>query len=123
MNIEHFRKYCISKPNVTEDFPFGDLILVFRVGGKIFSLMDISTFESINLKCSPEKAVELREQYSGIVPGYHMSKIHWNTIFLDGSVPDRLILEMTDHSYELVVSALPSKMRKELGLETMLKKK
>lgn len=115
MNIEAYREYCLSKPNTTEDFPFDENVLVFRVGGKIFSLCDVHLFESVNLKCDPERAVELREQYSGIVPGYHMNKVHWNTVAMDGSVPDTLIRELVDHSYQLIIRSLPKKVREQLG--------
>ena len=116
MNIEIYREYCISKQHVTEDFPFDENVLVFRIAGKIFSLTDTFEFLSVNLKCDPERAIELREQYSGIMPGYHMNKKHWNTISTDGSVSDPLILSLVDHSYELVVKGLPAKTRKEIGL-------
>lgn len=109
MDIERFRKHCIAKPGVTEDLPFGPDTLVFRVRGKLFALCDVNTFDGINLKCDPERAVELRERYPGIVPGYHMNKRHWNTVATDGSVPDRLILELTDHSYTLVAGTKASK--------------
>lgn len=102
MDIERFREHCLAKPGVTEDLPFGPDTLVFRVRGKLFALCDVNTFDGINLKCDPERAVELRERYPGIVPGYHMNKRHWNTVATDGSVPERLILELTDHSYTLV---------------------
>ena len=115
MNLETFRSHCIGKPGFSEDLPFGPEVLVFRVGPKIFALMDIDRFESVNLKCDPERAVELREQYAGIIPGYHMNKRHWNTVTMDGSLPHRLILELVDHSYKLVRSSLPAKLRNALG--------
>jgi predicted DNA-binding protein (MmcQ/YjbR family) len=102
MDIERFRKHCISKPDVTEDFPFGPDTLVFRVKGKLFALCYVNDFDGVNLKCDPERAVELRERHAGITPGYHMNKKHWNTVATDGGVPDRLFLELVDHSYELV---------------------
>ena len=109
MDIERFRKHCISKPGVTEDFPFGPDTLVFRVKEKLFALCDVNpgsrpgqAFSGINLKCEPERAIELRERFPGITPGYHMNKKHWNTVATDGSVPDKLVLELVDHSYELV---------------------
>lgn len=102
MDIERFRKYCIAKPGVTEDFPFGPDTLVFRVGGKLFALCDLNDFDGINLKCDPERSIELRERHAGITPGYHMNKKHWNTVATDGSVPDKLVLELVDHSYDLV---------------------
>lgn len=115
MDIVFFRDYCLGKLGVTEDTPFGPDTLVFKVGGKLFALIDIEKFESVNLKCDPERAVELREQYDGIIPGYHMNKKHWNTVSFGGSVPDRLILELVDHSYELVFKSLPKKLQNEIS--------
>ena len=114
MNIESYREYCLSKKGVTEDFPFDNETLVFKVGGKMFALTGIEQFKSINLKCDPERAVELREQYPGILPGYHMSKKHWNTVMMDGSVPMKLIIQMIDDSYNLVLSSLPKRDRDAL---------
>lgn len=111
MNIESLREYCLSKKEVTDGTPFGPDVLVFKVCNKMFALCDIQSFESINLKCEPEYAEELRERYQGITPGYHMNKLHWNTVMLDGSVPWKLVMELIDHSYELVVSSLPKKVR------------
>lgn len=111
MNIERFRSYCLSKPGVSEDFPFDRKTLVFKVYGKMFALCDMLEFEGINLKCDPERAAELREAFAGIRPGYHMNKIHWNTVSTDGSVPDALILELTDHSYALVASKTSRKVK------------
>jgi predicted DNA-binding protein (MmcQ/YjbR family) len=92
----------LNKENVTEEFPFGEDTLVFKVKGKIFAITDIETFEGINLKCDPEKATQLREQYDAVQPGYHMNKKHWNTVTMDGSISDKLVKEWIDHSYELV---------------------
>lgn len=114
MHIEAFREFCLSLPAATEDFPFDEQTLVFKVGGKMFALTDIELFESINLKCDPEKAVELREQHEGVLPGYHMNKRHWNTVMTDGSVPDRLLKEWTKESYELVKAGLSRKIREGL---------
>jgi len=114
MNIEEFRDYCLSKKMVTEEFPFDKTTLVFKVAGKMFALTDIEDDFSINLKCDPEKAIELRELYPCVLPGYHMSKKHWNTIIIDGSVNDQMLYEWIDHSYELVVMGLPKKIRVEL---------
>jgi len=117
MNIETFREYCLSKPGTSEELPFGPDTLVFKVMGKLFALTDINTFERINLKCDPKVALELREKYDGIVlPGYHMNKKHWNTILMDGRIPDPKIMHWINHSYELVVSGLPKKVRE--GLKT-----
>lgn len=116
MNIERLRNYCISKPAVKEDFPFDETTLVFKVAGKIFALTDLEGDFSINLKCDPERATSLREQYPAILPGYHMNKKHWNTILIDGSVDISLLLELIDYSYALVVSSLPLKVRSQLGV-------
>ena len=102
MDIETLREYCISKKGVSESFPFGDDTLVFKAGGKIFALVNLDGDLSINLKCDPLLAIELRERYSSVTPGYHMNKKHWNTVLLDGSVPDKEILSWIDHSYEMV---------------------
>jgi predicted DNA-binding protein (MmcQ/YjbR family) len=115
MDIETFRDHCMNKKGVTEEFPFGETTLVFKVMGKIFALADVEIFESANLKSDPEKAVELRERYPGIVPGYHMNKMHWNTVKMDGSVPDSTVIELIDHSYDLVVQKLPKKIKVSLG--------
>ena len=116
MNIETYREYCLSKPGTTEETPFGPDVLVMKVGGKVFALSSIDNFESINLKCDPERAVELREQYDQITPGFHMNKKHWNTVYLEG-LNQKLIEELIDHSYELVRHSLPRKTKSELGLE------
>ncbi len=114
MNIESFREYCLAKTGVTEETPFGPDTLVFKVCGKMFALTDINMFDSINLKCDPEKAEELREQYAGITAGYHMNKKHWNTVKTDGSVPFGLVQNLIDESYDLVVSSLPKNVRSKL---------
>mgnify|MGYP000952789137 CR=1 FL=1 len=111
MTLDVFRAHCLKKPGFSEDFPFGPDVLVFRVAGKIFALMDVNTFQSVNLKCDPERAVELRERYDGVQPGYHMNKQHWNTISTDGSVPAKLLLELADHSYDLIRASLTKKQR------------
>ena len=115
MNIEEYRDYCLRKAGVTEHFPFDDNTLVFKVMGKMFALADVDLFQSINLKCDPDRAVQLRESYSGIIPGYHMNKTHWNTVQMDGSVPDNLAYELIDLSYDLIVSSLPKKIKDELS--------
>jgi predicted DNA-binding protein (MmcQ/YjbR family) len=114
MDIESYREYCLSKPGVTESFPFNNQTLVFKVMGKMFALADVDTFVSINLKCDPEKAIQLREEYPEVTPGYHMSKKHWNTVQTKGSVPDNRLMEWIDDSYDLVVSGLTRKLKKEL---------
>lgn len=115
MNIEEYREYCMNKPMVTEEFPFDEVTLVFKVAGKMFALTGLDGDFSINLKCDPEKAIELREQHSCVKPGYHMSKKHWNTIMIDGSVSDELLRQWIDHSYILVVDKLPKKIKEELN--------
>jgi predicted DNA-binding protein (MmcQ/YjbR family) len=114
MNIESVREYCISKPEVTESFPFDEETLVFKVSGKMFALMNLNGDMSVNLKCNPELALELRDQYDAVQPGYHMNKVHWNTVIIDGSIPDKLIYEWIDHSYWTVVSQLPKKLRTKI---------
>lgn len=116
MNIEELRNYCLSLPGVTEDFPFDATTLVFKVHGKMFAVTDLEGDFSINLKCDPEKAIALREQYPAISPGYHMNKKHWNTIAVDGSLADQLLYELINHTYDLVVAGLPLKIRRELGI-------
>lgn len=116
MNIEAFYEFCRSKEGATEDFPFDEETLVFKVKGKMFALTDVDTFQSINLKCDPVRAIELRSLYEEIKPGYHMNKKHWNTIDMNGSLDDKLIVELIQHSYELVVAKLPKKEQKELNL-------
>jgi predicted DNA-binding protein (MmcQ/YjbR family) len=103
MNIEVLREYCLLKKNATESFPFGDDTLVFKTEGKIFALVNLDGDLSINLKCDPSLAIELRERYSSVTSGYHMNKKHWNTIQLDGSIPDKTILGWIDHSFDLVM--------------------
>jgi predicted DNA-binding protein (MmcQ/YjbR family) len=110
MNAEELREYCLSKKAITEGFPFGEDTLVFKVGGKLFLLVSLDEKPlQFNVKCNPEKAVELRDSYSCVRPGYHMNKTHWNTILADGSVGDQLLKEWIDHSYELVFRSLPKK--------------
>ena len=115
MNIEEFRAYCLLKKGVTESFPFDDTTLVMKVLNKMFALANLDGDLSINLKCVPEKALELREQYPAVLPGYHMNKKHWNTVMIDNSIPDALIKEWIDDSYNLVLSKLPKKEREKLN--------
>jgi predicted DNA-binding protein (MmcQ/YjbR family) len=103
MNIESLREYCISKKNVIESFPFDDETLVFKAGEKIFALVNLYGDLSINLKCDPSLATELRERYPSVIPGYHMNKKHWNTVMIDGTIPDKEIFSWIDHSYNLVM--------------------
>ena len=107
MNIEEIREYCLSKPGVTESLPFNDTALVFKVMDKMFALLDLSEdSRGISLKCDPELALELREQYPEVTPAYHFNKKHWNTVFIDGSVSDSKIREWITHSYDMVVQGL-----------------
>ncbi len=115
MNIEQVREHCLSKKGVTEDFPFDEVTLVFKVMGKIFALTSLEGDLSVNLKCDPARAVELREKFSAVQPGYHMNKKHWNTVFADGSMSWDFIKELIDNSYELVVSGLTVKLRDQLN--------
>ncbi|HMO34333.1 MAG TPA: MmcQ/YjbR family DNA-binding protein [Lacibacter sp.] len=109
MDIESLRNYCLAKPDVEEALPFGPDVLVFKTGGKIFLLLPLDEPGlQFNAKCDPERALELREQYPGIVPGYHMNKKHWNTVLVDGSLPPSLVRELVDHSYELVRGKKPA---------------
>lgn len=114
MNIEELRAYCLSKKGVTEDLPFGPDTLVFKVMDKIFLLTGMENPLQFNVKCDPEKAIELRDEYPCVKPGYHMNKKHWNTITIDGSVSEKLLNEWISHSYEQVVSGLPKSKQKEL---------
>jgi predicted DNA-binding protein (MmcQ/YjbR family) len=118
MNLETYYEYCLSKKGVTEHFPFDENTLVFKVGGKMFALSSLNQWEkdepSVNLKCDPDRAQELRAQYDDIKPGYHMSKIHWNTILVNASVSDSLIKELIDHSYDLVFKSLTKKIQSEI---------
>ena len=116
MDPESIRKYCLEKKSTRESFPFGESTLVFKVSGKIFLLMNLERRPlQINLKCDPERAIEYREEFSSVIPGFHMNKKHWNTIILDGQLSNKLIREMIDDSYALVVKSLPSGQRKKLG--------
>jgi predicted DNA-binding protein (MmcQ/YjbR family) len=111
MNVEGFRDYCLSKHGVTESFPFDQNTIVFKIGGKLFALAGIKLFASINLKCDPERSVELRETFSGIKPGFHMNKKHWNTVTVKSDVPNQLLLELIDRSFDLVYKSLTKKIR------------
>ena len=117
MNIEDFREYCLAKKASSEDFPFGPDTLVMRVGGKLFALtgLDGERF-TVNLKCDPDRAVELREEHSEIIPGWHMNKKHWNTVDFEGSLDGRLLRELIDHSYDLVAKSLKKAEKEALGL-------
>ncbi len=116
MNVEEYRDYCLSKKGVTESFPFDEKTLVFKVMGKIFTICGLERIPTqVNLKCDPERAIELREEYDGLIyPGYHMNKKHWNTVEIENNIPRQVLLELIDHSYDLVVSSLTKKLQAEL---------
>jgi predicted DNA-binding protein (MmcQ/YjbR family) len=118
MNIQQLYEFCQSKKGVTEHFPFDEDTLVFKVGGKMFALTSLSEWEkgnpSINLKCDPERALELRSEYEDIIPGWHMNKSHWNTVKLNGDVDNKLIMELISHSYEIIFQSLPKKIKTEI---------
>ena len=115
MNIETFREYCLNKPAATEGTPFGPDNIVFKVEGKMFALAALDEVPpAVNLKCDPDLALELRDRYEQVRPGYHMNKKHWNTVVLDGVIAEREIKKMIDHSYGLVVQSLPKARRKKL---------
>lgn len=116
MDIETFRNYCLSKKGVTEDLPFGPDTLVFKIMGKMFALASLDEVPlRVNLKCDPERALSLREEYpERILPGYHMNKMHWNTLVLDGFLQKSIVFGLVDHSYNLVVLGLPKKLQQEL---------
>ena len=119
VNIEELRLYCLTKPGSEEGTPFGEDTLVFKVAGKMFALTSLSSTDlRVNLKCDPDHAIELREQYPSVLPGYHMSKKHWNTVVVDGLVPDSQVREWIDDSYNLIVAGLPKKLRDQLNSET-----
>lgn len=118
MHLEQLREFCIQKKGVTEEFPFDEVTLVFKVMGKMFALVSLKKWEngerSLNLKCNPDWAQELRGDYDGVNPGYHMNKKHWNTVTLNADVPHGFVLELITHSYDLVVKGLSKKLQEEL---------
>jgi predicted DNA-binding protein (MmcQ/YjbR family) len=114
MNVEILRDYCLSKKGVSESFPFDETTLVLKLGNKIFALISLERELTINLKCEPEWAIELRENYSSILPGYHMNKTHWNTVLVDGSLSDKFIYEMIDHSYGLILNKLTKSEKQKI---------
>ena len=115
MNLETFREYCLAKPGAKETTPFGDDTLVFKVAGKMFALAGLDEVPArANLKCDPDRALELRDRYEEVQPGYHMSKKHWNTVELEGGIPEAELRKMIDKSYELVVQGLSKAARKKL---------
>ena len=119
MNLEQLYEFCLSKKGVTEHFPFDEETLVFKVGGKMFCLTSLNKWEagqqSINLKCNPEYAVELRERYQAITEGYHMNKVHWNTLDINSDANTKLICELINHSYDLIFSSLSKKIQQEIN--------
>lgn len=113
MQADVFREYCLTKPGAVETTPFGPDNLVFKVGGKMFALLALDEIPpAVNLKCDPDRALELRDRYEDVTPGYHMNKKHWNTVRLVGGIPDGEIRKMIDHSYDLVAQSLPKSKRK-----------
>lgn len=114
MNIEELREYCLGLNAVTEDFPFDETTLVFKVAGKMFCLTDLEDSFGVNLKNTPEKNMDLREQFSAVKPGYHMHKKHWNTVEIDGSIPNNLLKSWIKESYDLVIQGMPKKKQEEL---------
>jgi predicted DNA-binding protein (MmcQ/YjbR family) len=108
MDLAQFREYCLSKADATESTPFGPDVLVFKVSGKMFALATLDEVPTtVNLKCDPDLALELRDRYEQVRPGYHMNKKHWNTVEIEGGIPDAEVRKMIDHSYELVSKSLP----------------
>jgi predicted DNA-binding protein (MmcQ/YjbR family) len=117
VDVESFREYCLAKPGATEGTPFGETVIVFKVGGKMFALASLDEVPTtVNLKCDPDLALELRDRYEQVQPGYHMNKKHWNTVELGTGIPDAEIKKMIDDSYELVVQSLPKKQRERLDV-------
>ena len=115
MDPELFREYCLSKPGATEDMPFGEDVLVFRVGGKMFALVALDEVPPrVNLKCDPDLALELRDRYEQVTPGYHMNKKHWNAVEIENGIPITELRKIIDHSYELVAKTLPGAKGKKL---------
>jgi predicted DNA-binding protein (MmcQ/YjbR family) len=115
MDLAQFREYCLSKPRATEGTPFGPDVLVFKVRGKMFALAALEEIPTtVNLKCEPDLALELRDRYEQVRPGYHMNKKHWNTVEIDSGILDGELRKMIDHSYELVVRILPKVKREKL---------
>jgi len=115
MDLESFREYCLSKVAATESMPFGEGVLVFKVAGKIFALAALDEIPAtVNLKCDPDVALELRDRYEQIQPGYHMNKKHWNTVEISSGVPEAELRKMIDHSYDLIVKSLPKAAKAKL---------
>ena len=118
MDIESLRQYCLKKSGVSEGFTFGEGVLVFKVGGKMFALFALDALPlRVNLKCNPEIAEQLREQFEAVLPGYHMNKQHWNTVLLDGTIAPKLLLKWIDESYSLILESLPKAAQAEIKLD------
>jgi predicted DNA-binding protein (MmcQ/YjbR family) len=116
MTLDEYREYCHSFKGITEEFPFDETTLVYKVGGKIFTLTDINSYEHVSVKCDPEDALAYREIYESVIPGYHLNKRHWNSVNCGGDVPDETLKGWIRDSYDLVVKSLTKKLRVELGL-------
>tara|TARA_B110000261_G_scaffold139941_1_gene159674 strand:- start:37 stop:381 length:345 start_codon:yes stop_codon:yes gene_type:complete len=114
MSLDHFREYCLSLKGITEQIPFDENILVFKVMGKMFALCNMMTFEYCNLKCDPEKAIKLREEFTEVTPAWHMNKKHWNSVSFIGDLSDQQIEQWVKDSYNLVVKNMPKKLRKQI---------
>src|SRR5215831_7122077 len=118
MNLEQFREYCLRKPCANESTPFGPDVLVFKVSAKMFALAVLDEVPTrVNLKCDPDLALELRDRYEQVTPGYHMNKKHWNTVEIESGIPDAELRKMIDHSYELVIKRLP-KPKVKIGVRS-----
>ncbi len=115
MNVESIRDCCLQKPGAVEAMPFGDDTVVFKAGNKIFLLLSLENKDRFNVKCNPDLAIELRESYSEVQPGFHMNKTHWNTVFIDGNLTNKQLTEMIDHSYDLIVKNLPKNIRESFS--------
>ena len=123
MDLQDFREYCLGKPHVAEGTPFGETVLVFKVAGKMFALASLDEVPTTaNLKCDPDLALDLRDRYEQVRPGYHMNKKHWNTVEIGSGIPEAELRKMVDHSYELVVKSLPKARRETLAASTGRKK-
>ena len=119
MDIETLREYCLSLPQVTEDYPFDETTLVFRIDGKIFAMLDLECTEWFVLKCNPDYAIELRDRHPEIAPAWHMNKKHWNQLNIFGSLTDKLIRSLICHSYNEVIKKMPRKLKEETGISIL----
>jgi predicted DNA-binding protein (MmcQ/YjbR family) len=116
MHLDEILQFCLQLKGTTEHFPFDQKTLVFKVMGKMYALIDVEKPDSINLKCDPERAIDLRERYASVQPGWHMSKKHWNTVLLNSELSSGQLQELIVHSYDLVVFSLPKKIQHELSI-------